>query len=145
MIEDEETIHFFVTNTIYIQNIDSTYDSVNFDDFVSTLSYYKRLRRFSRQNGIEDSSEELDQRFDNMTLVLTQEGSKISAEAQAHSIMRSAAEKIHKAFQKLNRNSYEKIVIFVSSTIVESDSRLLGLAAECLLAKLDEMKQHQTL
>ena len=137
MIEFGEIVQFHAVNAVYTQHIDSTYDSVNFDDPISTLSYYKRLRRVAHQNNFEGSSEQLDQRFDNIILILTEKGSKISAETQAHSIMRSAAEKIHNAFRTLNRNSHADIVVFMMSTIMVSDYRLIFLATDCLR---DEME-----
>ena len=133
MIEDGETAQFFATNAIHTQHIDSTYDFVNFDDPISTLFYYQRLRRVVLQYHLEGSRKEFDQWLEVMLfLVLTQKDSKISAKAQAYSIMRSAAEKIHNAFRTLNQDSCAEIVVFVMGTIVESDSRLISLVGDYL-------------
>ena len=80
----------------------NAYNSVNFDDPMSTLSYFKELcRSFLPRSG------EVDEMWDNMTLVfkeLTEKGSKTSAEVRAHHILRSAVEKIHGAFRDSESN-----------------------------------------
>jgi hypothetical protein len=41
--EDGERVRRYRASIIYIQHIDSTYDSVDFDDPISTLSYFKKI------------------------------------------------------------------------------------------------------
>ena len=139
MIEDSrEKIQFFVANAIYIQHVDSTYDSINFDDPISTLSYYKRLRRFALLHNRESSKEDFDRWLEIVVMLVPKEkGSKISADVPAHSIMKSAAEEIHNAFRKLNRKSYANIAPFVMNVIIDADYRLFRLMEEYFP---DEMK-----
>ena len=77
---------------IYIRHLDRTYDSVDFDDFISTLSYFTKLYQFSPA---------MDEGFTNMVLAFKMTSEK-SFEVQAQHIMRSTAEKIHGALQDLN-------------------------------------------
>jgi len=132
LIEGEERVQSFMARIIYIQYMDTTYDSVNFDDPISTQSYYEKLyRAFS-----PGSKEEIDKEIDIMMGIFkkdTEIGSKISAEVQAHHIMRSAAEKIHGAFRELNRDSpHATTAIFVMDVIRESETRLFRLVRACI-------------
>ena len=99
---------------LYVQQTDRSYDSVNFDDPISTLSYFKKLYQSFT---LILSSEEVDQHFNELMMHIikakTKKDSKKSAQVQAQHIMRLAAEKIHSAFQELNRDSVATTAQFV--------------------------------
>jgi hypothetical protein len=61
---------------------------------------------------------------------------EISAEVQAHQIMRSAAEKIHVAFQELNRDSYFKTERLVRVAILKAYGSLVRLVIDCVIENL---------
>ena len=130
MIEKEEIAGDLFVRIIYLQRTDSTYDSVNFDDPIATLSYFKRLY----QNFLQSPDEVVDKYFKDMMKLFklrgglrTKEGSTNSAEVQAQHIMRSAAEKVHIAFQESNKDSF---VVF--EVINEAFGSLLGLMHDCI-------------
>jgi len=126
---------------IYIQRTDTTYDSVNFDDPISTLSYFKKVYQPFSQT----SDEEVDKHFEPMMSYFertTKRGSELSAEVQAHQIMRSAAEKIHATFQELDRDMYGIRVMTVTGVISEAHHSLVRLMHRCIV---DEHKHLQTL
>jgi hypothetical protein len=114
---------------IFIQQTDSTYDSVDFDDHISTLSYFKKLYR----SFLSHSEEEVDEMLNGMTLYFKEHGSKISAEVQAHHIMRSAAEKIHGAFRGLKRDMYAYTIAddIVTGAIQEVLEKFRDLLGDC--------------
>ena len=94
-----------MTRLIFIQRTDSTYDSVNFDDPISNLAYFKKLY----QSYSWTSDQEIDEMFTNAMETFkmkTKEGSTVSAEAQALHIMRTAAEAIHRVLRKLNGDTF---------------------------------------
>lgn len=125
MVEDGELALGLLASIIYIQQTDITYDSINFDDPLSTLSYFKKLyQSFSRT-----SDEEVDQLFKDLTRLLKTESSK-SAETQAHDIMRSAAEKIHNAFRELNQDSIANTTNFVFLVLKEAVESLIDLVQD---------------
>ena len=108
-----------------IQQTDNTYDSVNFDDPISTISYFAKLcQPYTRR-----SEEELNQRFKGMMtqIIKTKDGSTKSAEVQVQHIMRSAAEKIHVAFREFNRDSIAITAKLVTLVIEEACKSLLDL------------------
>ena len=111
------------------QQIDSTYyEFVNFDDPISTLSYFKKLCRPL----LSLSEEEFDQMFTHFK----ENGSKISAEAQAHHIMRSAAEKIDVALIAFRKMKREEMHVFLVDEIMvdavqEAFGKILVLIRDC--------------
>ena len=140
MVEDGENTQGFMAKIIWTQHVDATYDSVNFDDPISTLFYFKKIEQSFF--GVSDETDYLESMmwFFKMR---TEEGSKISAEVQMHQIMRSAAEKIHGAFRKFNRDSSvtSTTAIFVNRVIWEAKISLLHLMKDCI----DEDSKHRTL
>jgi len=125
VVEDGELALGLLASIIYIQQTDVTYDSVNFDDPISTLSYFKKLyQSFSRA-----SEEEVDQLFKDLTRLMKYEGSK-SAEVEAQHIMRSAAEKIHVAFRELNQDSIANTANFVFLVLKEAVGSLIDLVQD---------------
>jgi hypothetical protein len=130
-IENGERVQRYWASIIYIQYLDTIYDSVDFDDPISTLSYYKKIfLSFSRL-----SDEEVNKEFEIMMEFLkleTERVPEISAEVQAHQIMRSAAEKIHVAFRESNRDSFVETSRLVRGAIFEAEAGLLRLALICL-------------
>ena len=109
---------------IYVQDTDIAYDSVNFDDQISTQSYFKKLYLSFAIN-----SEGAEQYFNDMMMGIskkkTKEGSrKKSADVQAQHIMKSAAEKIHNALRGLKRDS---ILITAKFLLLVMNEALFGL------------------
>lgn len=128
VVEDGELALGLLASIIYIQQTDITYDSVNFDDPISTLSYFKKLyQSFSRA-----SEEEVDQLFKDLTRLMKQRevDSATSAETEAQHIMRSAAEKIHAAFRELNQDSISNTANFVFLVLKEAVESLINLVQD---------------
>jgi hypothetical protein len=116
--------------TFYIYQTDISYDSVDFDDPISTLSYFKKLFRsyaISRFPSLLPE-EEVEKLFEDIMHIIktkTEEGSTRPAEVQAHYIMRSAAEKIHGAFREMYQDSdsvatYKRTSNFVTLVMIEA-------------------------
>ena len=125
VVEDGELSLGLLASLIYIQQTDITYDSVDFDDPISTLSYFKKLyQSFSRV-----SEEEVDQLFKDLTRLLKIDTSQ-SAEAEAQHIMRSAAEKIHVAFRELNQDSIANTANYVFFVLKEALESLINLVQD---------------
>jgi len=108
----EKTQHLLAT-IIYLQHTDNSYDSVNFDDPVSTLSYFTKLyySLFSKS-----SEEDVDRMYNSLMGIFeinTKKGSTKSGGVQAQHIMRKAAEKIHGALQESNLDS-----LLIGDTII---------------------------
>ena len=127
--EDDDKTQSRLLKMIYVQQTDTTYDSVNFDDPISNLSYFKKL---VLSFALTISSEEVDQYFNNLMMQIiktkTMKNSKKSAEVQAQHIMRSAAEKIHDALQELNQDSIVTTAEFVMLVILEALGSLVDLS-----------------
>ena len=86
---------------VYFMQTDHSYDSVNFDDPISTASYFTKLCMASdiheEEPVFQRREEILNQTFQNLMKrnITTKDGSTQPAAVQVHHIMRSAAEKIH--------------------------------------------------
>jgi len=139
VIENGEKFQGYMAMIIYIQHTDTSYESVNFDDPISTLSYFKKIyQSYSR-----DSEEEVDQTFKKLMWAFklrTENGSRKSGEVQAQHIMRSAAEKIHNAFRELNRDSFPLTAGVVVNVIGEAMNSLVLLMGDCLLEEYHSSK-----
>ena len=111
---------------MFVQQADIAYDSVNFDDPISTKSYFKKLFLSFTSN-----SEEGEQIFNDLMMRIskkkTKEGSKISPEVEAQHIMKLAAEKIHGALRELNRDSIVITAEFVMLVMQEALRSLIEL------------------
>ena len=130
-IETGEKVRGFLARIAHIYHMDTTYDSVNFDDPISTLSYFKEIY----QSYSQGSKEEVDRTFTKLMGVFkmrTEKGSGTSAEFQAHYIMRSAAEKIHVTFRELNRDTYSATVLSVMCVMQEAMDSLAQLLQSCI-------------
>ena len=141
--EEGDGIRLGLTIIVYVQYLDRTvYDSVNFDDPISTLSYFKKIQ----QSYTRTSDEEVDNDFEAMLYFFklrSERGSKLSAEAQAHQIMRSTAEKIHATFRDLEQEGDGGTrAVFVTSMVLEAQISLLKLMRDCVV---EEYKHLQTL
>ena len=123
---------------IYIQQVDITYDSVNFDDPISTLSYFKKLY----QSFLRCSDEEVDIIFNELTQLLKTGGNSESAEIEAQRIMRSAAEKIHGALQELNQGSISKTAAFVYAVFKEAVKALIDLVPDKGVDDIQFIRNH---
>ena len=118
-----------LTKVIHIHRTDSTYDSVNFDDPISNLAYFKKLCT----SFLQASDEEIDQflkSFMRQIKMKTMEDSTESAEAQALHIMRSAAEAIHGAFQEINPDSFIESATFVIRVMVDALQHILDMTPD---------------
>ena len=108
---------------ICIQQTDNTYDSVNFDDPISTLSYFSKLYRPFTTTSEEDLNRFFKGVMMRMSGKKTRDGSTKSAEVQVHDTLRSAAEKIHSAFREFNQDSIAitfQLVTLVMNETIES-------------------------
>jgi glutaredoxin-related protein len=83
----------YLAAMIYLQQTDMTYDSVNFDDHMSTLSYFAKLSQPFFKDNAEEKAKSYVARITKQRKV------------QAQDIMRSAAEKIHVVFRESNPDS----------------------------------------
>lgn len=112
----------------FFQHVDMTaYDSVNFDDPKSTLSYFRSL--YLAYMTSEDP--EVNQIFNDIMTritVITNETKNPEIEAKAQYIMRSAAKKIHGAFQELKRDSIVTNSEFVFNALQDALMGLLYLS-----------------
>jgi len=125
VIDDGELSLGLLASLIYIQQTDITYDSVDFDDPRSTLSYFKKLyQSFSRV-----SEEEVEQLFKDLTRLLKIDTSQ-SAEVEAQHIMRSAAEKVHVAFRELNQDSIANTANYVFLVLRDALESLINLVQD---------------
>jgi hypothetical protein len=111
--EDDENIQQAMVKMIYVQQADIAYDSVNFDDPKSTLSYFIKLCL-----SISSSSEEKTGRlfYDLMTRIYKTKNKEIEAQY----IMRRAAERIHGAIQELKRDSIVTTSKFVLNVMQDA-------------------------
>ena len=138
-IEKEEIYQRYWTAIINIQHADISYDSVNFDDPISTISYFKKIYR--PYSHVPD--ETVDQWFNIMADTFTKGGPKKSAEVQAQNIMRRAAKKVHNAFRELESKSCADTADLVFDVMLEADIRLLSLMRECLFGDEDPTSKHR--
>ena len=141
--EEGDLTRFTLAIIIRIQRMDArTYDSVNFDDPISTLSYYKKIFHIIAQL----SDEDIDDHFELMTYLFklrtAEKGSKLFAEAQAHQIMRSAAERVHVYFREIVYPSQKPYGDLVLGVVFEAHLSLLKLMRDCVI---EEYKHLQTL
>jgi hypothetical protein len=140
-IEKGEKPHF-LAKIAYIQHTDiTTYDSVDFDDPIFTLTYFKKLYIIISST----SEKEVEKMFTRFMLAFketTEKGSKISAEVQAQHIMRSAAEKVHGALRDLkpNPDSLGTSVSDLTDVILDAMLDLLHLWADCIQKRIDDSK-----
>jgi hypothetical protein len=115
---------------LYVQQTDNiAYNSVNFDDTISTLSYiiklYQSLAPSMNPERVEQFFNGL---MDQIIKKGTMKGSNKSAEAEAQDIMRLVAEKIHGVFQELNRDSIVIDAEFVRDLMLEALRILIDLS-----------------
>ena len=114
---------------IYVQQTDTTYDSVDFDDLIATLSYFKKLYL---SFALSSKPEDAEHFFDGLMLQInnkrTKKDSKVSAEIRAHQIMRLAAEKIHDALRELNHDSIPTTGQLVMDVMIEALNKLVDLS-----------------
>lgn len=122
IVEDSEIALGLLASIIYLQHTDKEYNTVDFEDRVATFTYFKRLyESFSRI-----PTEEVDELFDGMTRLLKL-GGEGDPEAEAHRIMRNAAEKIHNAFLELDQESIANTANFVLLVMRDALESLINL------------------
>ena len=130
-----ESVKKSVTKIILIQQTDSTYGSVDFDDPVALISYFSKLC-----HSFTGESEEVVDRFiyEMMVHIFLKDATSMDDSikvpgAKALDIMRSAAEMVHGAFLELGRDedhSTVKTVHFVLMVMEKATDKLLVLAKE---------------
>ena len=122
-VEGEKTQGLLV-KMVYVRQVDITYDSVNFDDPISTISYFTRLYL-----SFALSTEEAEKAIKDLLMRIkeSKEGSKESVEVQMQRIMRLAAEKIHGAFRELKQDSVVNTAEFVMLVMNEALKSLIDL------------------
>ncbi|KAF8167195.1 hypothetical protein B0H34DRAFT_4405 [Crassisporium funariophilum] len=124
LVEDSEMALGLLASMIYIQQTDLDYNAVDLDDRTSTLEYFKRLyQSFSRI-----PPDEVDDIFKDLSRLMKSGGS--NAEMEAHRIMRTAAEKIHVAFQELNQDSISNTANFVLLVLKDALEGLIDLVED---------------
>ena len=106
-----------------IQQIDITYDSVNFDDPISTLSYFTKLC----QVFLPLSEKEINKRLKILMKQIKKKTKDDSAGVLAQHIMRSAAERIHGVVREFNQDSVLSTSWLASLVIQEAMESLFGL------------------
>ena len=124
--------------------MDFTYDSVNFDDPVSNLSYFKKLYRCFFVRASDEMVDNLFRDLMEIYRTTTKDGGGgggggsttitattiTTAEAEALRIMRSTAEKIHGALRDLNQDSFK----FVLLVMTEAMQSLLDLMLQVVVS-----------
>jgi hypothetical protein len=121
---------------IYIQYVaTTTYDTVDFDDPISTMFYFKKL--FKPLTGITKSEEpQIDEMFTQMMWVWkgrVEKGSKKPIKIKGVHIMKSAAEKIHCAFRDIKPGSSTIQIDFALEVIIEAMNDLSRLLDESVI------------
>ena len=124
-IDDSELALGLLASIIYIQQADRSFNQVDLQDPLATLTYFKNLyQAFSR-----DSPEEVNELFKNLTRLMRLAGPN-DVEGEAHEIMRTAAEQVHAAFQDLNEDSISNTANYVLSVMREALQSLIGLVED---------------
>ncbi|KDR85995.1 hypothetical protein GALMADRAFT_219046 [Galerina marginata CBS 339.88] len=125
IVEDSEVALGLLASMIYIQQADMEYNTVNLDDSLATLSYFKKLyQSFSRI-----PADEVDDLFKDLTRLMKLGGEK-NPEAEAHRIMRTASEQIHNAFQELNQESISSTANFILLVMRDALDGLIDLVQD---------------
>ena len=117
----------------FFQQMDITYDSVNFDDPISTISYFTKLYRPFSTYSEEEANKDFKYFMMKVTNKKTKNGSPKFAEVKMHDIMRSAAEKVHGVLREFNQDStriaitYELVIL----ALAEAMQSLTDLMLDC--------------
>jgi hypothetical protein len=126
-LKDFKKTRFAVAKIIFIQRIDTTYDSVDFGDPMSIITYFKQLCKYT----LADSQEEVDRVIDGVVLRIYNKEAKDDSikfpGVKTLAIMRSTAKKIHDAFQELGRDEDHSTVKTAMSVLGALDEGLESL------------------
>lgn len=98
---------------------DREYNTVDFDDPVATLTYFKKLCA----SVFVSSTDEMDQHFDTLSGLMDAAEVCITGD-QAHGIMRTAAENVHNSFQRLKHG---ELGATVQSVLLETTHAFFAL------------------
>lgn len=112
-----------MARTIHLQHIDKEYNTVNFEDPTATLIYFKKLYGSS----MLEPTEKVDQTFDALNACMNRVGNDVTG-AQAHWIMRTAADNIHSSFRRLNQQTLGGVAKSVLDEIPNATRCLIELA-----------------
>jgi hypothetical protein len=127
--DEGETKQNNMVKIIYIQYVVyTTYDSVDFDDPISTTSYFKKL--YLLLLGAPELEEQIDEIFEQLTQFFKgkiEKGSKKPIDVEGQHIMKSAAEKIHGNFRDIKPGSFTVGVNFARNVMNEAMVDLMGL------------------
>ena len=131
MIEDDDKTQSHLVKMIFVQKTDIDYDSVDFDDPLSTLSYFKKLYlSFALSTKYEDADQIFNDLMTGIIVSKTKKDSKNLAKVKAHHIMRLAAEKIHGSLRELNQDSIPTTAEFLFNVMLEALDSLLELLSD---------------
>ena len=124
---------------VYVQQTNIAYDSVNFDDPISTLSYFKKLYlSFALSMSSEEAGRHFDDLMSRIINTKTKKDSNESLEAKAQRIMRLAAEKMHAAFRELNQDSIADTAEVLMLVMLDALKSLTDLAYESVDDSVDD-------
>jgi len=139
--EEGDQVRFGLAVLVYIQHMDRTvYDSVNFDDPISTLSYFKKIYQIFTRKSDEEVDDDIETMMYFFKLRTAERGSKLYAEAQAHQIMRSVAERIHVTFRELEWEEEGTRAVYVTEMMVETVISLLKLMRDCIVEECNHLE-----
>jgi len=121
------------TRISLLQQTDITYDSVNFDDPISTTSYFAKLCLPFFSISEEEINKRLNYHMTKFANKKAKDGSPKSLEVKLHAIMRLAAEKIHGALQEFNQDSTRIAITYklVMLALGEVNQGFSNLVLDC--------------
>jgi len=125
IVEDSEVALGLLASVIYIQQVDMSYDKVNLEDPMQTLSHFKKLY----QSFVRLPAEEVDVLFKDLNHLL-KIGGENNSEVEAHRIMKNASEQIHIAFQELSQESIATTANFVLQVMRDALESLIDLVQD---------------
>ncbi|KAF9037723.1 hypothetical protein BJ165DRAFT_1408389 [Panaeolus papilionaceus] len=127
LVEDSETALSLMAGIIYTLAADGEFSSYDLNKPEDTWTYFKKLyQAFSRL-----PQDQLDELFDDLDRLIKSSAQKnAGAPAEAQSIMKEAAEKIHEAFQEMEEVPVAHTANFVLLVMREALEDLVRLAEE---------------
>jgi hypothetical protein len=132
-IKADENIQIVLVKMIFVQQVDFAYDSVNFDDPISTQSYFKMLYISFTGN----PEEVINNLMTEMMKKKNKDGSR-KHEVEAQHIMRSAAEKIHGVIRELKQDTTVIASEFVALVMRQAVHRLVDLVYDSVASDEDD-------
>ena len=112
-------------NLIWIQRTNSTYDSVNFRDRTSIITYFKKLCQATSLMSEEGVDLEINNLMARIIYKEMKDGSTRFPGVKALAIMKLTADKIHGAFQELGRDDDHSTAKITKIADVEKTGRFV--------------------